>query len=338
MIYLEGSKLRFDFRSVHPAARCDIAFQRTLRLPDDNREYPLPPGLGNFPLFHLEDHAEKVPKHWSRRGGVFFPMYQAEAMWLHFSGEYPVAVKLAAGKINAVSGEPWQDELSDSPQDYVVVPGQPWLDGFCVDKGLIRQFVAMPLGGGFTAEEQLTGKAEFGGVQLCVYPMKRDFYERWQEALKQLFTEEYIQCCDSDSPRFMRSRSVEKSAMGLAPGGLMRQEIFADEHGLTAWDTSAMARCFVHLVNSEQFHGITGQAPPQTPVTAQDYTSAGLPWFEYYDQDKKAVQGAKKLAGLDSLTARMIKVGKKILPGNGPVKPKRVVVMEAKGKVSDGRW
>ena len=339
MIYLEGSKLRFDFRSVHPSAHCDITFQRTLRLPDDNRSYPLPPGLGEFPLFHLEDYAAKVPKHWSVRGGVFFPMYQSEAMWLYFSGRYPVAIKIAAGKVNAVSGEPWRDELSDSPQDYAVVPGQPWLDGFCVEKGLIRQFVAMPLGGGFTAEEQLTGKAEFGGIQLCVYPMKRDFYERWQESLKQLPSENY-DCIryDADAPRFMRSRRVEEPSMGLAPGGLMRQEIFEDEHGLDAWDTSAMARCFVHLVNSEQFHSITAQAPPQPPVTAKDYTQAGLPWFDYYDHDRKALAGAAPLAGLDSLAAKMIKVGKKILPDNEPVTPKRVVAMEAKGKVSDGRW
>ena len=99
-----------------------------------------------------------------------------------------------------------------------------------------------------------------------------------------------------------------------------------------------MARCFVHLVNSEQFHSITAQAPPQPPATAKDYTQAGLPWFDYYDHDRKALAGAAPLAGLDSLAAKMIKVGQKILPGNEP----RVVVMEAKGKakgkVSDGRW
>jgi hypothetical protein len=26
------------------------------------------------------------------------------------------------------------------PQNYVVVPGQPWLDGFAAGEGLIRQF------------------------------------------------------------------------------------------------------------------------------------------------------------------------------------------------------
>jgi hypothetical protein len=48
----------------------------------------------------------------------------------------------------------------------VVVPEQPWLDGYCVEKGIIRQFVAMPLGAGYTAEEQISGKAEHGGLQI----------------------------------------------------------------------------------------------------------------------------------------------------------------------------
>nr|WP_213394460.1 hypothetical protein [Yoonia sp.] len=58
----------------------------------------------------------------------------------------PVALKIGAGKINAVSGEKWGDGLSKDPQNYVVLPNQPWLDGFNVEKGKVRQFVAMPLG------------------------------------------------------------------------------------------------------------------------------------------------------------------------------------------------
>ena len=76
--------------------------------------------------------------------------------------------------VNALTGKQWKNELSSRPQDYLVVPGQPWLDGFCVRKGVVRQFVAMPLGEGFTAEEQLTGTAEHGGLQIIVYPMKAE--------------------------------------------------------------------------------------------------------------------------------------------------------------------
>ena len=66
------------------------------------------------------------------------PMWQAEAMWIHFGTryDYPFAVKIAAGKINAVCGENWRDGLHRDPQDYVVVPRQPWLDGFSVEARL----------------------------------------------------------------------------------------------------------------------------------------------------------------------------------------------------------
>ena len=33
-----------------------LVFQRTLRIPDDGRDYPLPPGLGRFPLRHIDDY------------------------------------------------------------------------------------------------------------------------------------------------------------------------------------------------------------------------------------------------------------------------------------------
>ena len=37
------------------------------------------------------------------------------------------------------------------------------------------------LGQGFSAEEQITGKAEFGGIQIIVYPMKARNFERFIE-------------------------------------------------------------------------------------------------------------------------------------------------------------
>src|SRR5207249_9762481 len=105
-------------------------------------------------------------------------------MWIAFRGggwwsrsRYPFAIKIAAGKINAISGKPWKPELDGSERDYIVLPEQPWLDGFCVAKDVIRQLVAMPLGSGYSVEEQITGKAEHGGLQIHVYPMKKERYE-----------------------------------------------------------------------------------------------------------------------------------------------------------------
>ncbi|MEO8452533.1 MAG: hypothetical protein ABI647_22260 [Gemmatimonadota bacterium] len=36
----------------------------------------------------------------------------------------------------------------------------------------------MPLGRGYSAEEQISGEAEHGGVQIVVYPIRAEAYER----------------------------------------------------------------------------------------------------------------------------------------------------------------
>jgi hypothetical protein len=179
MVTLEGDRLVFRFPDVHEEARLTVTFQRTLRIPDD-RDYPLPPGLGAFPLWHIDDYRRGLPKAWVDRGGVLMPMHQAEGMWISFSSAYPMAVKVATGKVNAITGSPLTLGLHRAPQDYLVTPDQPWLDGFCVKQGVIRQFVAMPLGQGYSVEEQLSRTAEHGGLQLIVHPLKAAAYRKLQ--------------------------------------------------------------------------------------------------------------------------------------------------------------
>jgi hypothetical protein len=60
MIELDHYQLVFRFPEVHEDAVCRIAFQRTLRIPDDNRACALPPGLGCFPLHKALAGAEKL--------------------------------------------------------------------------------------------------------------------------------------------------------------------------------------------------------------------------------------------------------------------------------------
>jgi len=337
MITLKDNQLTFSFPEVHAQAVFSLEFERTLRIPDDNREYSLPPGLGCFPLFHVDDYAARLPERWQTHGGVFLPMYQAEALWINFGGseEYPFAVKIAAGKIDAVTGEPWSPELSDEPQNYVVAPEQPWLDGFCVGKGNIRQFVAMPLGAGFTAEEQLTGAAEHGGLQIIAYPMKAEAYEAmkraWGEEVR--FGPNFAMCYEEAA-----CPSPPQKEMGLAPGGLMRQSIYDDPYGLDAWDLKHASRCFVHILNSVQYAAVTGHNPPTRPPSAADYTRAGLPWFAYYGAESAALDGSAKLAGLDSVAAKTIKQGLPPLPDNEAVTPKVVIPIGSGGLVREAEF
>lgn len=156
------------------------------------------------PLRHVDDFQERLPEAWAQHGGVMLPMFQAEAMWLSFDSEeledhgvaWPFAVKIATGKRSAVTGEAWSEGLSRDPQDDLTIPDQPWLDGYVVEKGLIRQFVAMPLGEGYTAEEQLMGSATVGGLQIEVRPMRRDaFLARWPKQKRRLGPRGMVELC-----------------------------------------------------------------------------------------------------------------------------------------------
>jgi len=335
---LDRDTLVFDFPEIHRDAVLHVHFQRTLRIPDDGRRHALPPGLGRFPLRAVDDlDAERLPAGWKARGGVAMPMWQAEACWLSFSSPhgYPFLLKVAAGKVNAVNGKPWDNAPDFGDQDFVEVPGQPWLDGFCVEKGVVRQFVAMPLGRGYTAEEQVTGRAEHGGVQLLAHPIKAAV---WEERLAERAR------IAARRPRAMvvhaipMPAAVPAAAMGLAPGGSIAQEIAKPRERLDAWEMAARSRCFVHLADSLSWRAITGEAPPTVPPTAADYARAGLPWFEWY-ADRPAKEGSAILATLKSVFALGQEKGEAPLPENEGFEPPEPVRLGPAARAPlDGRW
>ena len=269
-----------------------VNFQRTLRIPDDGETYPLPPGLDRFPVCRIEDYIDRVPRPWKEHGGAFIPMYQREALWLSFSGAYwrPNAVKIAVGKINAITGKRLHSRLNRTEQNYMVCPDQPWLDGINAGKGYIRQFVAMPLGMGYTIEGQISGKEECGGIQIIVFAPKPGIFP--DEPPVQIRERDML--CAMAAPE-------DAGEMGLAAGGKMKQEIYPDSYGVDTWDEENFGRIYVHIVNSMMYRQITGMEPPPTPVTAKMYTQYGLPWFDLYDEGKGDVAPSKKLSKVKSV-------------------------------------
>lgn len=160
----------------------EISFQRTVRVPDNSMPNKLPPSLGRFPLFKVRDYAHRLPPETADKGGVFLPMYQKEAMWINFEAMSPFMIKIYAGGVNVVSGEHNREDAQTkvrrsertregkSIQDYVVTPRQLWLDGIAVSPGVVRQFIAMPMGEGYSVEAQLTGEEVVGGLQFEITP------------------------------------------------------------------------------------------------------------------------------------------------------------------------
>lgn len=402
MLELLQDRLTFSFPEVSEGAKMHIDLHRTLRIPDDGKEYPLPPSLGRFPIKQVDDFKDRAPHKWLAHGGVMTPIFQSEAMWLQFvgydvprRGRYPFAVKIAAGKVSALTGEEWKDGLQT--KDYAVIPNQPWLDGYVVEKGLVRQFIAAPLGSGFSAEEQITGKAQYGGIQIEVYPMKREVFERRfplkperiggnvlrstgmsglgplsnyappgvysqtltksagggqsaggyypASARPETKTSSYSTSDIVESSMDLgRSRGIELNEdMGLAAGGRMKQQVFEDPYDINDWDLTQRSRCFIHLANSLIWKAITKQDPPNPPLTAAHYSQSGMPWFDYYTDDWKSLDGTDKLQGLKSVLEMGLQKGVHILPENLSVdfKSDQVHVLgpqKRKEEVRAGSW
>lgn len=342
-----------------------LNFQRTCRVPSGELN-SLPAGLGAFPMFRVSDFKSGCPKHWNN-DSMFFPMYRQEAMWINFNREYrnPKAVIVAAGNINAISGKPFdlsknlldkkakkkKSELTiklEEEQNYLVVPPQPWIDGWKAEDGKIYQFVAAELGSGETVEGQITGEESVGGIQLIVFGPKPG-----QDLIPKTRPNEYMTggswgpkfgslggsimkscnsfsgdmayaCCASPTlESSIRRRGVESSNtntirdMGLGKGGTIEQKIYPDPYGLKVWNGTPEGSMRLYMVSSEDFKQITGYNAPETPVTYKKYQELGLPWFELYDSKLKDTKGSGVFDKLKEVGEGKAKHGKDGKPKKG---------------------
>lgn len=192
------------------ADNLEISLRRTIRVPDNKKSYDLPPDLGPFPLYSIDEHGGQLSKKAFEEGGVFLPMYrespastipravtdyhpEREAMWINFQANRTFAVKVFVGGVNAISGvskktnsllkeaeEVVESTKAKCQQDYVIPPSQKWLDGIASEGGKVLQFVAAPLGSGYSVEAQLTGDDSIGGLQIEVIPLKPEADERYR--------------------------------------------------------------------------------------------------------------------------------------------------------------
>lgn len=270
----DGVTLNFTFPEVHETCMLDVTLMRAKRLPEDDtvrrifRDYRLQ-SMPRFPLEHTEDYADKLPPEWVKHKGLLMPMYEDEALWLHLKScfEYPFAVKVGAGKICAVSGLPWirglqqgirrdPDEKTMILQNYLVVPGQHSFDGFYEDaeRSIVRQFVAEPLGLGRTVEEERTGRAEYGGLQIEVFPLKGELWEKiLEEKAQQLQRGNPFR-----GPLFMRTLR----SCGLGAGARLSQCVIQDSRSIFDYDLKHSSRVFIHLMHPDDWTSLTGRPVP----------------------------------------------------------------------------
>ena len=120
----------------------------------------------------------------------------------------------------------------------------------------------------------------------------------------------------------------------------MKQKIYPDPHGLATWDDEEASRVFVHIVNTELWREITGEKPPESPVTAKEYERAGLPWFELYDEGMRSLDAQGALARVKSVKDLDLEKSGAPLQVDDAVKvgPVKKLLQAVAGSVRDGKW
>ena len=124
----------------------------------------------------------------------------------------------------------------------MVAPLQGYLDGYCVKQDVVRQFVAMPLGSGYPAEEQATGEAEYDGcLRILVCPMKLEVFER---RFSKLTWDEYWGI-GAAKKRLCYCRPME-----VAHGSRIWQHLYADPYELCLF-LRLLYQCTPYILLSE---------------------------------------------------------------------------------------
>ncbi len=288
--------------SVH-LGNVTLTFHRTCRVPrGKGRINALPASLGAFPVFAVRD-LPKAPEHWHRESHVL-PMYVHEAMWMGFNRpERPVALLIGAGMVNAVTGARLTESLDGTKQNYLAIPPQPWLDGFKRKEGeSVYQFAAAKLGSGETAEEQILGGAEFGGLQFGLFDSNIPLIPASRPR-------EYIESGGYYKDTFMLSAGFARSMrgpteMGLGAGGAIRQKIYLDPYVTDGrnvsdvWSNKPTKKARVYIVLASDFKELTGVDAPPSPITFATYQQQGLPWFALPDGSWGDVEGSEAVDAL----------------------------------------
>ena len=127
-------------------------------------------------------------------------------------------------------------------------------------------------------------------------------------------------------------RSYRYSSMGIAAGGKLIQDIYADTNPRHIWNKSRTGLVNVHILNSFTFEQATHIVPPPTPITAKAYKDLGLPVFLVEEEVDGRVDGGNPLKGVQSVSMMDKEMG---IDGSSdttfnPLKPKKCGTCEAR--------
>jgi hypothetical protein len=81
-------------------------------------------------------------------------------------------------------------------------------------------------------------------------------------------------------------------ALTVGAGGSIKQTIVEDDNNPRIWDVANAKLINIQLVNSSVFELITGMATPKTTVSFKTYASAGLPFYDIFQEKPSSISGS----------------------------------------------
>ncbi|KAF7857827.1 uncharacterized protein EAF02_011194 [Botrytis sinoallii] len=202
--------------------KMEISFHRTVRVPDDGKNYQLPPDLGKFPTYSIDDYAEKLPLDIVREGGVFVPIWQREALWIKFHAYETsrLAVKVFVGGINA---------MSEESRHFI-------------------QLVAVPTGSGYSVEAQIKGFDKIAGLRFEIIPFRVLFHFDGKIIIKTLTSKSFPVHVSSDmTVATLKDRIQGKESIPIDQQRLIFMGKILEEHH-TLGDISVEEGMTVYLL------------------------------------------------------------------------------------------
>jgi len=111
------------------------------------------------------------------------------------------------------------------------------------------------------------------------------------------------------SPQRASSPPHEFTTMGIAAGGKLIQDILADSSPSYIWNTSRTSLINVHVVSPTSFESVTHIVPHEVPITAKDYTDAGLPFFVVEEDTENRISSSETLNAVKSVSQMDKQIG-----------------------------
>ena len=108
--------------------------------------------------------------------------------------------------------------------------------------------------------------------------------------------------------------------MGIAAGGQISQNIVPDTRSRREWNLALARTLNIQILNSVAFEACTGMLTPQTPIDADTYVKAGLPFFKIHEEGEATVGGGGFDVEIETVgqidAGKGVKMGVSIDPNN----------------------